>query len=1716
MRDELEDRAMEDNTGILNAGLDQFNAYVRRRQFNQAIALGKDMLKMKPDQFAKKHKFSTEKLQKLAKEAEELAGVIHKEQEENNGWLHPIKEYQLSRLRSSVLNNSDQWGEDFFNEVRDQLGEITGKAEHLSKDIRPDDATIEQGNKLIENIETQYNKRSWWTSPIVKWRLNSLKNEIKSGVADWDETMFEEWETKLEDIDDTYKSELLEKKRRTEAGSDDKEQKNQAKLKNQADRLIKLIDDTNSKYSWLGSPFVKQHLSALKSEVKNSYASWSPQQFTEWYQQLLTYDVDGESANLADTGDMRDKQAKEFTAIMRMKKKFTEDAQWLRDKYNYLGSPNTCWNINSARQEALANENGELNNYATAKKHFDFFYNRLKEIDDNDDSEINKAGKDWSAYSIEDLQAEEDAKKANQSHEQKVAERQKVIDLWNKYIELHNAAHYSKTITAEAKSQIYPICNWIESWIKSRVGNAYYDGNTNGGKGGVVESIGNGKTRAESSPGSLLQAWRDNPDRPPDTEIVKKQIALAIKKLTTVIKEYSNITKVNDVDISSISEDETESAEDVAEHDARWKLWNNTIIPWANNVDKSKAKAKELPDTAERLGRENDLGKLETDHSEWKILNMPGGTYEAWTNLPKEPPTAKEVKKQFQKFKARLRKIDASMYQDEADELDNLHEDEEPTDEPETVENVDGNKIRNAIKFYGPIEVQNRPWLANVTKLGDKGLEDAAAQNYAGVPSRDDIIAEYSKMQNEQAAEGDELAKKVGEDVGKDAKPTGPTIDMIGGEPVGEQLTPKQMRTIERGLDNGRKYSKEILDKYHNQRSDKEFMRLNNLKSMDEVKEAEAPPPPEPWELDVEGFHSQDDEGNPTEEFADQCSIAGEKIGTKLSAKQVAAIKQGLEKGEKYPGWLMKRYSTALSESKSAASAGEQASADLGKKSNVGTSAQADVGVPTSDPSKEIHELSTVPMNGRTIYVWKDGNGKVHRSQMRPAGSEDIEAVDYRVRMKQQKEAAAETAASAQADVGTSSVQPSQDSFTDEDVNKCIDAFIAAGHDLLSTPVGKFIKFADVYVREKLGITQVTTSVKFNARATKLIQERIKSGKLTPTTETKSVQSQAETDVGTQSNQTATPVPSSTGAPAPRKESALASIQDPTAHCAKEIVDQVKDFNKYVELCKKYGVDYVEGTGYANLDYLVDKMAAEYLNNNRGMYALSSAAFKRSVWIRVRKAMQGVKPPSSTTPTEATTPTAQTDLGSAPAKPTRVIKSDMEQGADYVMSKLSDPAGYMAEAKRFGLNPKMSGLLVRKLAREFAEDHLDMESEIDIERFVKGVQLSVKAAGGIKPPEEPQGEVIDDGTYDEVRYQKTENSGRITRSGLRIGGDPISKSGLTDKQMGLIGMGIAMSGEVRDASGKVISPGKQLYPDYVMEMYNKQLPEYQARMAEKRKNASDSEEEEFGLGGFINKTASGFDADGNPIVIGEEQVPEAIVPLANKSGNLLNRLGSKIKELISGKAPAEGEVPDQASVHATDEDAEPLISKLAKQVVDAAGLGMPDTLSNIGKKMQDFFKTETTESLTPSEAGAPSIFERIKNGVVNLTDGLLSKPSEAIRGMLSTEEERPEDLSAQTQQPPTTTPAPSTVEFKEAGELLKSQGAMTNQVKEMTEAAVKLFSLMSEAFTKSGIKVQGIDTLAQICAMGATARNDQPASSVQVVRTPPDNESGIDLRKRQS
>ena len=1420
MRDELEEKAMEDNTGILNAGLDQFNAYVRRRQYNQAIALGKDMLKMKPDKFAKKYKFSTEKLKKLAKDAEELADKIHKEQEENNGWLHPIKEVQLSRLRSRVLNNSDQWGDEFFDEVKDELGEITGKADYLSEGSKPDEKVVERGKELLETIKKQRDKRDW-RSPIVKWRLGSLYNDVKSNIMDWDETMFDLWEDKLEEIDDDYHRKLDVQP--LSEGDDDNPEK--VRTRKNGLKLLRKIIETRKKYNSSQSPFAVDDLSSLYTDLRSNSANWTPKYIMSGYQRLMVVDTENK-ANLKDAdigGDlMKDPVHRKNIYLLKAYNKLKEDLDWLASKYparwNSYMKEEAATVLNRVKTEGPTWNNPEavLNKVYAAYRKWD------RQFDD----EINKADKrdQFFALSMDQSTKEETNKTESE-------DREKVVALWNKFVGMINDVNsQSAKLSPAIKEQANGIYDWITGWIRSRVGNAF-----NGENGQVQELRGKDMAeRKDASPGYLLTEWQNNTKYPPQAEVVKKQIALAIKKLTDVVKAFKgSITKVDGVDLDSLAEG-GESAQDVEEHNARTNVWMNLWKPYVKDNDTTKTKVLATEDPVLKAQLTNDMRKLNDDIIEYQTMNLPGGKMETWVNYPKEPPSAKEFRSQLQKWKARLRKLNPDLYKEEAEELDQMNTEEETSEPVDTSKLAPGNDddIRKALDYYGPIEVQNQPWLALVSSFGDFNQEQAAAAKWKEdpFPSKDDIIRVYSGKQKEQEAEGDALAEKVKQDLGEKSKKEEEApkkLTHIAGEPIGEKLSAKQLRDIERGLDNGTKYPKEILDKYFDQKGEKEERRLNNGKTIAEINAENPPPPLEPWELDFEGFGDPEDE-----RYSDQCIIAGEKVGAKLSTKQVAAIKQGLEKGENYPAWLMKRYQEATAPK---------------QPTTAGAQAQSDVGTPSN--------------------------------------KEAIAAQNRR------------------------------------------------------------------------------------------IKERMESARLTPPPK---------------------PTPSATPTEATAQSDLGNAPSKPPAFSYDSIHEHLADFKKFAS--------------EHDSDFMPEELKAQ-----TAKYSKYGSMFDY-----------------------------QKELS----------KSDA--------------------ATRLGM---LEGdLSMKGLSQEQIENHPEYKKlKEDLDAELKRNQEEIDA------------------------YSKWEHDLQSWRT------DPENHS--TSLQMN---GGSTTRNGVKSSSVRLGFGNKR-----TVDMYRRYLAERHGMSEEEIDRAISGgkpEKEAFGLGGFINKPASGVDADGNPIVIGEEQVPEAIVPLANKPGNLLNRLGSKIKELLTKKTE---EATSDASVHASEEAAGPLIDKLAAHVVDASGLGMPSVLGKIGKRMQNLFSSESTDTLSPEDAGAPSLFDRIKKGAIDFKDNLLAKPSEAVRSMLAAEETQP-DLTSQ-QQSETTPAGPTTVEFKGAADMLKSQGAMTDQVKEMKDAALKLYTLLAEAFTQSGIKVQGIGELAQICAAGvASGQNGQPQPEVQVVPVPHEQDSGIDLRKRQA
>lgn len=1408
MREELEDKAMDDNTGIINAGLDQFNAYVRRRQFNQAIALGKDMLKLKPDEFARKHKFSTEKYKELAKTANSLREKIQKEEDDNNGWAHPITEMRLASLRRRLMNSSDEWGEDFFDEIKDELGEITGNPDYLAEGSKPSTEIMDRGKELLDTIHKQRERRSWLTSPIIKARLGSLYNEVKAGVMDWDDETFALWEDELEKIDDDYQ-------RKIDIEPIDPGTKNYSEhLRNRKNglKLLKTIVETRKKYSSSRSPFVVDDLTSLYTDVKSSSSSWTPKTISDAYLRLMQVDTEGK-ADLRDSdigGDfVNDPEHRKNVYNIKAYHKFEKDMKWLREQY-------PSWDF--FNKEAVDNFVYKAKTGATTTKDPEKYWQRVYSVAKSDldtDNEIEDHNYNWKALTMKDATQEELDKD----------ELDKRKHIWEEFDKLMSTINEARHSNKDKAGQINALSNKIETWIKEVIP--------------PNERLRGYSRRLDNYAAYRVSRWAKDPNINPPADAMKPKLGEWIMELKAI---DSRVYKDATIDGYSI-EEIASTAEDRKELENRKAVRESffTFKTAFNANTKRILQDKDEVSKRVRFERSNQIAsEIDTYISALPGPKKMDDKIRAWSMISRTEPDSSVMREKVTDWQTRLDQISNPIPNGEIPKPSQKPEQEEPetkkgkTDANVKIKKLSDDAIRKAIKYYGPIEVQNQPWLVNVTNFGDYEQERAAAAQWGQAaekwPTREKVEEVYSAMQNEQAAEGDKLAEQVRSDVGKKAasgeQKSGEQFKLRG-EAIGEKLTPKQIEIIRRGLAIGRKYPKPVLDKYY--------------------KATGITPPAEE-----------------TEETA--ATVVG-------------------------------------------SSAGEQAVTDVG-----------------TAEGGEAPPYSIVPVNGTKVCVWKDGTGRLHHTRKPPTAADFRKATEASNESSRKKEA-------------------------------------------------------------------------FEAKFEGGGQDNVKKEE--------------------------------------EKEEPVESTSSPKASISADL---------------------------------------------------------------------GSAP---TTPAKP-----------APAKRTIVIKSDMEQGADYVMGKLSDRAGYMAEAKRFKLNPEMSGLLVRKLAREFAEDHLDMDDEIDIERFVKGVQLSVNAAGGIKPPEEPQGEVIDDGTYDEVRYQKTENGSRITRSGLRIGGDPISKSGLTDKQMGLVGMAIAMSGEVRDASGRVISEGKQPYPDYVMEMYNKQLPEYEAKMKKQAEEESDQRRDDFDQfadGGFVRSKVHSLAGFGKKLMTGEAG-PEAIFPLANRPGNLLNKVGNKLRSLILGKdiGPASSDAGAGTPVHADDKEAEPMINHLAKSLSSyvKGAFKFPSFLGSVGRGVQSLFekakdKVDITEVLP-------------KQSMKELIAGKLSAVSDLTRKLQHT---NVQDITAvpEKEELPKTAPAtqptaaqptgPTTVKLEEAASMLKSQNDMAKQMREMAEATMKLYALMSMSFAKEGIKVQGLDSLAAICASGANA-SAQP-QAIQVVPVPQDNESGIDLRKKQ-
>lgn len=262
---------------------------------------------------------------------------------------------------------------------------------------------------------------------------------------------------------------------------------------------------------------------------------------------------------------------------------------------------------------------------------------------------------------------------------------------------------------------------------------------------------------------------------------------------------------------------------------------------------------------------------------------------------------------------------------------------------------------------------------------------------------------------------------------------------------------------------------------------------------------------------------------------------------------------------------------------------------------------------------------------------------------------------------------------------------------------------------------------------------------------------------------------------------------------------------------------------------------------------------------------------------------------------------------------------------------------------------------------------------------------------------------------------------------------------------------------------------------------------------------------------FVSKPTAGTDIAGTPTLVGEAGT-EAILPITNRPGNLLSRIGTKLGQLMRGQdiGPTAA-TTTEASVHATDAKSEPLTNYLAKNLFSAAGgigrkmLGLPDKLNRIGVAAQDLIKSNPIKGMLDKVSSTAQLArDRVKDMLLGRTS-----PVAAVDNVVPTTKPEPIVQPTAAQAGTSTTP----VKLEGSDQIVQVNQEVAEQIKTLSKNTEELHKLIGLILSKEGIKVQGIDLLTQVVATTGSAPKVEGGNTTIIQMVP--QESGIDLRKRQ-
>ena len=325
IKEEIEEKAMDDDSGVIQKGLEEFEKLVRRQKYKEAMKLGKDILKMKPRDLARKHGLKTDKLDEYGKRATKLEMEIGKRMAKEKGFFS-MKRFRLQRLRSNLTSNPNDWTDEFFDEIEDKMNEICGTGDY--EEEKPGDKDVFAGNQLLQDINKTSNKFSWFGSPIIKTKLALLRSKVKSNATEWDEGTIEEWREELRDIAGR------------EAEDSSKKPQPNDKIMKDANTLLKDIDKTKEDVGFFDIKR-KVDLNMLKNEIETDVTAWNAENIKKWRERLK--EIGGEQA--ADsTATLKPELEKKVSDLIK-------DINTTDEKFSWLGSPIIKSNLKVLKNE---------------------------------------------------------------------------------------------------------------------------------------------------------------------------------------------------------------------------------------------------------------------------------------------------------------------------------------------------------------------------------------------------------------------------------------------------------------------------------------------------------------------------------------------------------------------------------------------------------------------------------------------------------------------------------------------------------------------------------------------------------------------------------------------------------------------------------------------------------------------------------------------------------------------------------------------------------------------------------------------------------------------------------------------------------------------------------------------------------------------------------------------------------------------------------------------------------------------------------------------------------------------------------------------------------------------------------------------------------------------------------------------------------------------